>query len=85
MGIYISAEREMEMTELINEKISLLYDFCILTMRGHKHDPYERRTREMLNACQTENEISRVMHDILVGNYTLEQTLIRKGFLKKGK
>ena len=80
MGIYISAEREMEMTELINEKISLLYDFCILTMQGHKHDNSECRVREMFSACKSEREMERTLHDVLVGKETLEQLLARKGY-----
>ena len=79
MGI-ILAEREMEMTEIIYEKLELLYDFCILTMRANKHDPKENRVREMLSACKSEREIERTLHDVLVGNETLGQLLARKGY-----
>ena len=68
------------MTEIICEKIQLLYDFCILMTRYHMHDPNENRVREMLEACKSEREIERTLHDVLVGNETLAQLLARKGF-----
>lgn len=68
------------MKELIREKISLLYDFCILTMQNHKHDPREHKVREMLKSCGTESEIQRAIRGVLLGNETLEQLLARKGY-----
>ena len=68
------------MTEIIYEKLELLYDFCILTMRANKHDPKENRVREMLSSCKSEREMERTLHDVLVGNETLEQLLARKGY-----
>ena len=68
------------MTELIREKISLLYDFCILTTRNRKHDPNESRIRALLKNCNNENEVQRVVRGLLLGDETLEQLLARKGY-----
>lgn len=68
------------MNELIREKISLLYDFCILTMQSHRHDPREPKVREILKACKTESEIQRTVRGLLLGDETLNQLLARKGY-----
>ena len=68
------------MTAVINDKISLLYDFCILTMRQHQHDPGESRVREMFKSCKTEDEMQRTIRGVLFGTETLEQLLARKGY-----
>ena len=68
------------MTELIREKIRILYDFCILTTRNRKHDPNEKRIRAMLKDCKTENEVQRIVHGLIMEDYTLEQLLARKGY-----
>lgn len=68
------------MTEIIREKISLLYDFCILTRCNRKHDPNESRIRALLKSYTNENDIERVIHGLLMGHETLEQLLVRKGY-----
>ena len=68
------------MTEIIREKIHLLYDFCVLTMKNHKHDSNEHRVRKMLSECRSEMEIERTLHDVIFGNETLEHLLARKGY-----
>ena len=68
------------MTVVIRDKISLLYDFCVLTMTHHQHDPKEARVREMLKACSTEDEMQRTIRGVLFGTETLEQLLARKGY-----
>ena len=67
------------MKAIINEKIRMLYDFCILTKAFGRHDSKEARVREMLEMCTTEFEIERVLHDLLTGEETLVHLLARKG------
>ena len=68
------------MISIVSEKIHLLYDFCVLTMTHHQHDPKEVRVREMLKACKTEDEMQRTIRGVLFGTETLEQLLARKGY-----
>ena len=64
------------MTAIIHEKINLLKDFCVLARR---HDANEKRVKAMLEMCDTERDIERTLHDVLVGEETLEHLLARKG------
>lgn len=68
------------MKAIINEKIRLLYDFCILSKAFGRHDSKEIRVREMLETCTTEFEVERMLHDLLTGEETLVHLLARKGF-----
>lgn len=73
-------------TEIVVEKkISLLYDFCILVKRKGLHgvvipDPREETVREMLTACETELVMTNRLHDVLKGEYDLNTLLQRNGY-----
>ena len=63
--------------DLVDKKVSLLHDFCLLK----KNDDREQSVRAVLDKCNTENEMSIVLHDVLVGNTTLDAMLTRKGVM----
>ena len=67
--------------EIVEEKISLLYDFRYLK---HKKDtpidPREEQVRQMLLACGNENRINSAIRGIHTGDYTLNELLEMKGF-----
>lgn len=68
------------MSEQIDKKIHLLYDFCILTMHKNKADAREWRVRELFESCKTETQLDNLVHDIITGRHTLNELLKRKGF-----
>jgi hypothetical protein len=63
------------MTDAVEKKVSLLYDFNIL------HKKQEPKVREMLSQCKDEHEMTRVLHDVLLGRTTLTQLLYKKGLM----
>ena len=69
------------LTEIIDEKISLLYDFRILKhKKGMRCDSRENAVRKMLRACGNENRMEAAIRGIHTGDYTLNQLLEMKGF-----
>lgn len=67
--------------EIVEEKISLLYDFRYLRhKRDAYHDPREVQVRKMLLACGNENRIDSAIRGIHTGAYTLDELLEMKGF-----
>lgn len=54
---------------IIDKKVSLLYDFCILT----KSDKRETSVRNVLAKYNTEAEMTRALHNVLVGKCTLDK------------
>ena len=70
------------MTEIINEKVDLLYDFCILRhRRGNKEDARENAVRQMLKKCGTETRMQIALHDVLMDKITLSELLQQKGMM----
>lgn len=67
--------------ELINEKVELLYDFCILRYRKGKPDAREDAVRELLNKCGTETRMQNALHDVLLERITLTELLQKKGLI----
>lgn len=63
---------------VINEKISLLQDFCILK-KGDKET--EKAVKTLLKECQTELKATITLHDVLQGRETLQHLLKRKGIV----
>ena len=61
--------------DLIDKKVSLLYDFCILTKKGYKADAREKAVRELLSHYNTEFEMTRVLHTVLVGDCHINQLI----------
>ena len=60
---------------IINEKIELLHDFCVLNKRAPKQ---EQSVRDILSRCKSEIEIERKLHDVLRGYETLKQLIKRE-------
>jgi hypothetical protein len=69
-------KRPAPLSKVVDEKIWLLYDFCILKRsRQHRHDSREGMVRQLLNGCCTEAQIDRIMHSIIMGTYDLNDIL----------
>lgn len=67
--------------DIVEEKISLLYDFRILRRGKYKaKDSREHTVRQMLLACGNENRINSAILGIHTGAYTLNELLQMKGF-----
>ena len=74
-GAYVGATETKK--DFVNKKISLLHDFCIL----HDDDYREPLVETVLNQCNTEHEMTTVLHDVLVGRTTLNARLTQKGVM----
>lgn len=61
------------LADILEKKIGLLYDFCIIKTQSEE---YFMRTH--LSTCKTENAMSIMIHDLLVGRETLQQFMRRK-------
>ena len=68
-------------TDAIEKKVSLLYDFCVLTKHKGKPDVREQAVRELLAQYSTEQQMSNVLHPVLVGDSTLNKTLQKGGVM----
>ena len=66
------------MTEIIREKIALLEDFCIIKKRN---DERRKLIRKALRECGTELRMEQMLHDVLVGNTTIDAVLQKKGLM----
>lgn len=64
------------MEKIINEKIELLQDFCILRHNAHRQ---EEDVRAILSACKTEDEMDRKLRDVLVGGKPLKAFINQYG------
>lgn len=72
---------ECTIEEQIDKKVSLLYDLCMLYKRRNGVDKREQAVRELLASYQSEMQMDNAVHDIVVGNYTLNDLLKRKGYM----
>lgn len=75
------ASVECTLEEQIDKKVSLLYDLCMLYKRRKGVDSREEAVRQLFSSYQNEMQIDNAVHDIIVGNCTLDDLLKRKGFL----
>ena len=66
--------------DIVEEQIDILYDFCILRRKKGKEDQREDTVRQMLLDCGNERRIEIVLHDVKVGNHTLNELLKMKGY-----
>ena len=68
----------------VAKKVSLLYDFAMLgTLRGKKivrYDEREEAVRELFNSYGSVITMDNAVHGVLVGDYTIDEMLKRKGF-----
>ena len=71
----------LELENEIAEQIGVLYSLHILKHRNKQDDPREDLIRKALETCTSVYQISIALHDIKVGNETIEDMLIRKGIL----
>lgn len=60
----------------IDEKVELLYDFCILRHNARKQ---EEAVREILGSCKSEAEMDRKLRDVLVGGKPLKEFINQYG------
>lgn len=74
----------LTLADEVDKKINLLYDLCILCRRRAKgnKDAREEATRQMLLNCRSLIRLDNTVHGIIVGKYTLDQMLERKGYLQ---
>lgn len=77
-------DKNEEFSEEVNKKVSFLYDSYMLTRRYHKTQPDEREeaVRKMLSDYNSSILMDNAIRGILVGDYTLNDLLKRKGYLK---
>ena len=66
----------------VDKKVSLLYDLCVLYRYRGSHDKREESVRNLFTSYRSEVQMDNAVHDILVGNYTLNDLLKRKGYLQ---
>ena len=78
---FLGENIECTLEEQIDKKVSLLYDLCVLTKHKKSTDGREAAVRELLSSYQNERQIDNTVHDIIVGNCTLNDILKRKGYL----
>lgn len=62
----------------VDEKMKILYDMCMLPRGAQKREA----VRQWLLSYPSETAIDNAIHDVIVGNCTLESKLHRKGFLQ---
>lgn len=74
---FTTSECQDTLQDIIDKKVSLLYDFLVLTDK----DGYETHVRTMLSQCSNEREMSVLLHDVLMGYTTLTQLLHEKGVI----
>lgn len=63
------------------KKINLLYDLLILRYNGDAKDDLEDATRNFFKSCSSVISMDNAVHGLIMGNYTLNELLKRKGFL----
>lgn len=79
---FIGENIECTFEDEVDKKVSLLYDLCILCKKGRFKDKREHLVREMLNSCETTDQINNAVRDAVVGKLTLNDILKRKGYLQ---
>lgn len=65
--------------DIIDKKVYLLYDFCLLTRRKRKPDPREATIRKLLADCGNESRMTITLRDVLIGRITLDDLIEKKG------
>jgi hypothetical protein len=72
-----NTNEEFKKKDWINVKIDLLYDLAILKKRKRTPDCREPQITELLEQCETRYEMDTLLHDVICGNMTLNELLIR--------
>ena len=65
----------------IDKKVSLLYDLCILCKTKTNRDAREAALREVLSHYNSERALTNALHDVVLGNKTIDTFLIQKGVM----
>jgi hypothetical protein len=79
---FIDNAEEYELAEQVDKKVSLLYDLCKLRKRKKTSDNRENAVRALLASYKSEVQMDNAVHNIIMGNETLNDLLKRKGFLQ---
>ena len=79
---FLGESIESTLEEQIDKKVSLLYDLYVLVKRKKSTDDREAAVRELFSSYKNERQIDNTVHDIIVGNCTLNDILKRKGYLQ---
>ena len=68
--------------DIIDKKVSLLYDFCILKHKKfRKPDDREEAVRKLLSQYQSEYSMTKAIHPVVFGEYSLNELLRKKGVM----
>ena len=73
--------KQYTLEEQVDKKISLLYDLCILHKRRHTYDDREEAVRKLLMSYGNELQMDNAVHNVIIGDETLNSVLKRKGYL----
>lgn len=66
------------MNVAIDKKVSLLYDLCILVANKKDRDVRESDLREVLSHYNSERALTIALHDVVLGNKTIDTFLAQK-------
>lgn len=75
------SNEQYTLEDQVDKKVSLLYDLCILCRRGRYADSREKAVKQLLASYQSEVQMDNAVHNIIVGDDTLNDLLKRKGIL----
>ena len=62
----------------IDKKVSLLYDLCVLVRKCKERDARETALREVLSHYNSERALTSALHDVVLGNKTIDTFLEQK-------
>ena len=72
---FLTNDADTDINIAVDKKVSLLYDFCILRHCRGTADSREDAVRAYLKQYSTESQLTRALHDVIVGNKTINQLL----------
>lgn len=79
---FIGATKPDTKETIIEKKISLLYDFCVLTTRRGKPDEREKAVRDLLAHYRTEEQITNAVNPLIRYTKTLNEALKERGLMQ---
>ena len=65
----------------VDKKVSLLYDLCILCKTKTSPDSRETALREVLSHYNSERALTTALHDVVLGNKSIDTFLAQKGLM----
>ena len=66
---------------IIDKKVSLLYDLCMLVKKKKNRDPRESAVRGLLEECESPLQMDNLLHDVVRCDCTINQLLQKKGVM----